>query len=85
LEPKVKTEMVADRLKRRIDAETERGEGESVTNIAEDAQCSPRTVYRVLQVRRPFISLDLADRLLLAIDEMLEPSMLDFTDARQPA
>jgi hypothetical protein len=41
-------------------------EGASVTLIAERAETSTRTVYRVLADHRPTISLDLADRLVLA-------------------
>jgi len=47
--------------------------GESVTLIAERADVSPRTVYRVLQPdkHKPTLSLDLADRLVLAAESHL--------------
>ncbi len=45
--------------------------GVSVAFIAEKAEISTRTVYRVLQGTTPSISLDLADRLCIAASSHL--------------
>lgn len=45
--------------------------GDSVTLIADRAEVSARTVYRVLQGDKPTLSLDLADKLCLAAESHL--------------
>lgn len=42
--------------------------GDSVSLIAEKANTSTRTIYRILAATTPTISLDLADRVCLAAD-----------------
>lgn len=64
-EPKVLTADVR-RVLRRIIRPDDDDSGASVALIAERAQRSTRTVYRVLQGTTETISLDLADRLCLA-------------------
>lgn len=64
-EPRVLAEDVQAILKRRIRPGEDDGD-HSVQAIAEKAQISTRTVYRVLQGDKPTIGLDLADRLVLA-------------------
>lgn len=68
-EPRVLTEDVQVILRRRIKPTNEEsGSTSSVATIAEKADVSTRTVYRVLQgdPEKPTIGLDLADRLVLA-------------------
>lgn len=69
-EPRVVTEDVQGILRGIIRPDDE-GQGESVALIAEKADISTRTVYRVLQRSTPTISLDLADRLCLAANSHL--------------
>lgn len=64
-EPRVVTEDVQAIL-RRVIRPGEDDAGDSVSLIAEKANVSTRTVYRVLQASTETISLDLADRLCLA-------------------
>lgn len=64
-EPRVLTVDVQAVLSRRVHP-GEDGVGESVTLIAERAGVSPRTVYRALQADKQAMSLDLADKLILA-------------------
>jgi hypothetical protein len=64
-EPRVITEDVQAVLRRRVRPGDDES-GESVTLIAENAEVSPRTVYRVLQGDKPTLSLDLGDKLCLA-------------------
>jgi hypothetical protein len=56
--------------------------GRSVALIAERAQVSTRTVYRVLnpEPEKDSISLDLADRLVLAADSHLAACRLKWAD-----
>lgn len=56
--------------------------GESVALIAEKANISTRTVYRVLQQSTDTISLDLADRLCLAADAHVARCRLVYPDGR---
>jgi hypothetical protein len=71
VEPKVVTEDVAIVLERVVRPGDDDG-GEAVSLIAERADTSTRTVYRVLSSRPsdddpiPSINLDLADRLVIA-------------------
>lgn len=64
-EPKVVTADVA-RILRRVIVPGDDDSGESVNLIAERAETSTRTVYRVLKETTPTLSLSLADRLLVA-------------------
>ncbi len=72
LEPKVRCADVARQLERAIKPES-RGEGLglSVALVAERAQASEDTVLRVMHNRWQVISLDLADRLLVAVGSHL--------------
>lgn len=70
LEPKVVTDDVARLLERHL-ADADEDVGDSVQLIAERAHTSTRTVYRVLSRQADTLSLDLADRLLVAVGEML--------------
>lgn len=56
--------------------------GYSVSLIAEKANVSTRTVYRVLQASTETISLDLADRLCLAAGAHLAHCRLKWPDNR---
>lgn len=64
-EPRVITQDVANILKRLVRPDDD-GAGSSVSLVAEEADTSTRTVYRVLSESTETISLDLADRLCLA-------------------
>jgi hypothetical protein len=64
-EPRVLTEDVQAVLRRRVQPGDD-SSGESVTLIADNAEVSARTVYRVLGADKPELSLDLADKLCLA-------------------
>jgi hypothetical protein len=57
-------------------------EGDSVATIAEKADTSTRTVYRVLAGTTKTLSLDLADRLCLAADAHLAECRLQWPDGR---
>lgn len=65
LEPKVNAADVA-RVLRRVILPDDEDAGESVAIIAERAETSTRTVYRVLRAGDSPLSLSLADRLLVA-------------------
>lgn len=69
-EPRVVTADVQAILRRVVRPGDDDG-GASVTLIAERANVSTRTVYRVLQATQPTISLDLADRICLACNSHL--------------
>lgn len=86
-EPKVLVADVQALLRRAIGNEDD--PGESVSLIAEKASTSTRTVYRVLSRDLkdpddpdPAISLDLADRLVLAADAHLALCRLKWPDGR---
>lgn len=64
-EPRVLTVDVQALLQQRVQPGDDSA-GDSVTLIAENAEVSARTVYRVLGGDKPELSLDLADRLCLA-------------------
>lgn len=66
-EPRVITADVAKLLSDVIDGDT--GREQTIDLIADKADTSPRTVYRVLSLSTETISLDLADRLVLAVDQ----------------
>lgn len=65
IEPRILTEDV-QRVLRLVVRTGEENEGESVTVVAEKADTSTRTVYRVLARTTESISLDLGDRLCIA-------------------
>lgn len=52
----------------------------SVQAFAVEVGCSPRTIYRVLNLRKPGTELDLADRILMALDLTLRDCELIFED-----
>lgn len=78
-EPRVLTADVQTIL-RRVIRPGDEDSGESVAMIAEKADISTRTVYRVLQADKPTIALDLADRLCLAADAHLAHCHLMWPD-----
>lgn len=78
-EPRVVTSDVQAILRRVIRPDAE-DEGESVALIAEKANTSTRTVYRVLSRTTDSISLDLADRLVLAAEAQLFECRLELAD-----
>ena len=65
VEPRVVAADVADVLKRRVMPDID-GAGESIASIADRSSTPEDTVLRVMQGRWKTISLDLADRLLVA-------------------
>lgn len=80
-EPRVLTEDVTNILRRVIKPDDD-DEGKSVSLIAEKANTSTRTVYRVLAQTTETLSLDLADRLCLAAGAHLEECHLVWSDGR---
>jgi hypothetical protein len=79
VEPRVKTEDVSVIL-RRIVRPDDPDAGAAVSLIAERADTSTRTVYRVLSVTTDTLSLDLADRLCLAANAHLASCRLVWPD-----
>lgn len=72
VEPRVLTKDVAGILRALVKpADDEEIVGISVSLIAEKANTSTRTVYRVISESTPTINLDLADRLCLAANSHL--------------
>jgi hypothetical protein len=67
---------------RRIVRPDQEDEGDSVATIAEKANTSTRTVYRVLAGTTKTLSLDLADRLCIAADAHLSECRLSWPDGR---
>lgn len=61
------------------------GDGESVEVIAEQANTSTRTVYRVLQNKTETLRLDLADRLVMAAGGHLSECRLVWKDRARGA
>lgn len=82
-EPRVKTTDVQRILKRLVDGGAD--SGKSVALIAERADVSTRTVYRVLQADKPTLSLRLADSLVLAAGSHLAHCTLVWPDGRETA
>lgn len=80
-EPRVVTEDVQNILKRVVRPDDD-DEGNSVALIAEKADTSTRTVYRVLAGTTYTLSLDLADRLCLAADAHLTECRLSWPDGQ---
>lgn len=79
VEPRVPTEDV-QRILRRVVQPDQESEGDSVNTIAEKADTSTRTVYRVLAGTTKTVSLDLADRLCIAADAHLSECRLAWPD-----
>jgi len=65
-EPRVRTRDVKRHLDRVLAYGDDADQGETVALLAEKAGTSTRTVYRVLGLNTSSLSLDLADRLLVA-------------------
>lgn len=80
-EPRIVTEDVQAILRRIVRPDQE-DEGDSVATIAEKADTSTRTVYRVLAGTTKTLSLDLADRLCIAADAHLSECRLSWADGR---
>lgn len=78
-EPRVITQDVSNILKRIVRPDDE-DSGSSVSLIAEKANTSTRTVYRVISESTPTINLDLADRLCLAANSHLSSCRLSWPD-----
>lgn len=78
-EPRVLTKDVSSILKRVVRPNDDDA-GESVKLIAEKAETSTRTVYRVLSVSTETISLDLADRLCIAASAHISACRLSWPD-----
>jgi DNA-binding transcriptional regulator/RsmH inhibitor MraZ len=81
VEPRVLTEDVQHILRRLVKPDQD-DEGDSVQTIAEKADTSTRTVYRVLAGTTKTLSLDLADRLCLAAGAHLSECRLQWPDGR---
>jgi hypothetical protein len=79
VEPRVCAEDVAAVLRRVIRPDDADG-GESRSLMAERAGTSQRTIDRVLQVGAPSLTLDLADRLLVAAGGNLHECRLIWPD-----
>lgn len=79
VEPRVVTEDVQRILKRIVKPDQE-DEGDSVATIAEKADTSTRTVYRILAGTTKTLSLDLADRVCLAAGYHLSECRLQYPD-----
>lgn len=80
-EPRVLTEDVQRVLKRVVQPGDE-DSGESVVALAERANTSARTVYRVLARSTDSINLDLGDRLCIAASSHLMECRLVWPDGR---
>lgn len=83
-EPRVLTEDVQAILRARVRPGDD-DSGESVTVIAERADVSPRTVYRVLGGDKETLSLDLADKLCMAAEAHIRQCRLVWPDGRVTA
>lgn len=79
VEPRVPTEDV-QRILRRVIRPDDEASGEAVATIAEKADTSTRTVYRVLAGTTKTLSLDLADNLCLAANSHLSECRLQWPD-----
>lgn len=80
-EPRVVTADV-QRILRRVVRPDDDGSGESVVMLAERAQTSARTIYRILACTTTTIQLDLADRCCLAANAHLMECRLQWPDGR---
>lgn len=70
-EPRVVADDVRKILDRYLDRAAHLQRGEAVEVLAERAEVSTRTIYRILEGNRKWLELDQADRLLLAADAHL--------------
>ena len=75
-EPRISTRMVSIQLVAAIDSGAY-----DIETIAARADVSTRTVYRVIKVWKPTVSLETGDALLVAIGSHLHPTMLVWEDA----
>lgn len=80
-EPRVVTEDV-QRVLRRVVQPDQEDSGESVVMLAQRADTSARTIYRILAKTSESVSLDLADRCCLAADSHLSECRLVWSDGR---
>lgn len=80
-EPRVRTSAVKRALEKVIAYGDSDEQGETVALIAEKAETSTRTVYRCLGESTATLSLDLADRLLVAAGAHLSDCELVWEDA----
>ena len=81
IEPRVNTADVAAVLRRVVRPDDD-DSGESVTIIAEKADTSTRTVYRILAESTETLKLDLADRVCLAANTHPSVCRLHWPDGR---
>lgn len=81
VEPRIVTADVAAILRRVIHPD-DPDQGDSVALIAEKADTSTRTVYRVLSQSTETLGLDLADRLCLAAGYHLSETRLSWPDGQ---
>jgi DNA invertase Pin-like site-specific DNA recombinase len=79
VEPRVVTEDIA-KLVRNFVRPDDEDAGASVSLVAEKANTSTRTVYRVLSESTTTIQLDLADRLCIAVSSHLATCRLAWPD-----
>ncbi len=84
-EPRVMTKDVRDILQRVVKVNDDAESSASVASIAERAETSTRTVYRVLSLSSETLNLDLADRLVLAANSHLALCRLKWPDGRVTA
>jgi hypothetical protein len=77
IEPRVYTKDVRVLLARHI-RPLEEDEGESVAIVAEKADTSTRTIYRILSESTETLSLSLADRCLVAVGEHISDCKLKY-------
>lgn len=78
-EPRVLTEDVRAILIQEIRGSDEE-EGDSVALLAEKADTSTRTIYRILGRKTKAVSLDLADKLLIAAGRQLNECRVIWPD-----
>jgi hypothetical protein len=79
IEPKVVTADVAEIVRRFVRPDDD-GAGASVALVAEKAETSTRTVYRVLSITTPATNLHLADKLCIAANSHLAACRLVWPD-----
>lgn len=79
-EPRVVADDVRKILERYLDRAAHLQRGEVVEVLAERAEVSTRTIYRILEGNRKWLELDQADRLLLAADAHLTDVEVESVD-----
>lgn len=79
-EPRVVADDVRKILDRYLDRAAHLQRGEAVEVLAERAEVSTRTIYRILEGNRKWLELDQADRLLLAADAHLTDVEVESVD-----